>query len=298
MKRFLLALLLLFQALPALAGTSGNITTSLDQNLLKDFDELSDRKVSAEAENLLNTNPNTWLHAESANFVYHFTDAKEAETVVLHAETYFDWIRQMFGIDKIPSTKKSHVFIFTDEKLWDEFRYRGTLERIAGAEAFTDGNELFIHRAQFWLEPQRVLAHELTHVVLYRLLGDRVPLYLNEGYADFIGFKAIALKFGGDEYAMRTIGKVPEKYYQPLEKLSLVRVYPKGLEETDNFYLESQLFVRFLIERYGAKRLYDFLKDHLQSKSLSASLRRIYQVELAEVEKTFRSYAMEPVASS
>lgn len=257
-----------------------------------EFRDLSDQKISAEGENALRLNPKAWKHAESAHFIYHYTDEKEAETVLVHAETYFAWVMEMFGVKEAPRGRKSHVFVFSNDKVWDDFRHRGTLERISGAEAFTDGNELFIHRMQFWLEPQRVLAHELTHVVLFRFVGGKVPLYLNEGYADFIGFKAIALKFGGDEYAMRTVSKVPAKYYMPLEKLAALKLYPKGLEETDNFYLQSQLLVRFLIERRGTVKFCELLKNASDFKSLNYGLRRVYGEDLAVVEEEFKKYAV------
>lgn len=273
--------------------SSGVLYASTSYHLCE-FRDLSDRRLSAEGENALKINKSSWKHAESEHFVYHFTDEKEAETVLIHAEMYFGWIQKMFGIRELPAGRKSHIFIFNEEKLWDEFRHRGTLERIAGAEAFTDGNELFIHRAKFWLEPQRILAHELTHVILYRLMGDRVPLFLNEGYAEYIGYKAVAMKFDGDEFSSRTIKKISDKYYQKLSWLSAARVYPKGLEETASFYLQCELFVRYLIERHGAEKFYDFLKSMVQSKSLAYSLRQIYQLGLDTVERDFKRYALEP----
>lgn len=262
-----------------------------------EFRDLSDRKISAEGEAALAMEPESWRHAESENFVYHFTDEREAETVLVHAETYFAWVREAFGVQGAPPGKKSHLFIFNDDKLWEEFRHRGTLERIAGAEAYTDGNELFIHRMQFWLEPLRVLAHELTHVVLFRLLDDAIPLYLNEGYAELIGARAVAMKFGGEEFLARSAGRVPEAYYRPLEDLAAVRVYPKGLEETRYFYLQSQLWVRYLIEKHGSEKFYAFLKSHVQFKSIAFALHHVYGLQLDEVEKSFRAYAVEPAAS-
>lgn len=260
---------------------------------VRPFKELTDRKISAEGQNLLDASPDAWTHAESEYFVYHYTDAEAAQTVLFHAEAYIEWLRGLFGIKEIPAGPKIHVFIFNNAALWSEFRHRGTLERRPGVEAYTDGRELYIHRAQFWLEPQRVLAHELAHVMLYRLLGERLPLYLHEGFAEWVGYRAASLKFGGDESAVRQVSRVPSAHYVPMPKLAAMRIYPKGVDESRYFYLQSELFVRYLIETYGAVRFYEFLRSTAQSKSLAYSLHQVYQISEHEVDEAFRAYAID-----
>ena len=150
------------------------------------WDDLSDKQLTDTGRQALKIYGDAWQHAETAHFVYHVHDAKEAETVLVHAETYYGWVKETFGVRSDDEKRKSHVFVFDDKALWKSFNAR-TPERLPGAEAFTNGFELFLYREPFFLEPQRVLAHEITHLVLFRFVQGTVPLFLNEGFAEFMG---------------------------------------------------------------------------------------------------------------
>jgi hypothetical protein len=258
---------------------------------------LSDKDISIEAGVVLHLNPDSWKHSESAHFVYHFTNAKEAETVILHAEVYYGWIKDMFGVTQDEWKKKVHVFIFEDEKVWEEFKHRGTLEPMIGADAFTTGRELFIHRASFWLAPQKTLAHEITHVVVFRFLDGPIPLFLNEGFAEFMSYRAVSLQADGDEFRIRTIRLIPEDRYIPLKKLADTVVYPKELEEVRVFYQESELLARYLILSYEKTKFYSLLKSVSQSKSFAYSLHEVYGLALDELEEKFKAYAIQSTSS-
>ena len=105
-------------------------------------------------------------------------------------------MKEMFDVGEDTWPSKCHVYIFENKTLWKEFNKKPG-ERLPGAEAYTNGTELFLYREPFYLEPQKVLAHEITHIVAHRFVKGTLPLYLNEGIAEFMSYKALALQSDG-----------------------------------------------------------------------------------------------------
>ncbi len=253
------------------------------------WSELSDHKLTETGQEAFKIYGDAWHHAETAHFVYHFHDSKEAETVLVHAEAYYGWIKQLFGVQKDEEKRKGHVFVFDDKVLWKSFNAR-TPEKLPGAEAFTNGFELFIYLEPFYLEPQRVLAHEITHLVLFRFVEGPVPLFLNEGFAEFMATKAIALKADGDEFRVRTFRMVAAKDFIPVKELVAAKTYPAGREKT--FYQESELLTRYLILNYPPDKFYSLLKLTAGGRPFKDALQELYNLDLASFSEKFELYAM------
>lgn len=209
--------------------------------------------------------------------------------MLIHAEAYYGWVKQMFGARGDEQKRKSHVFVFEDREVWRSFKARSP-EKLPGAEAFTNGFELFLYREPFYLEPQRVLAHEITHLVLFRFVKGAVPLFLNEGFAEFMATKAIAMKSDGDEYRVRTFQMIPEKDFIPLKELAGFTDYPSGREAA--FYRQSELLTRFLLLNYKTEKYYSLLKTAAQGKPFAQALEELYGMDPETLTDKFRLYAM------
>ena len=256
------------------------------------FQDLSDQDITPQGKSALSLNQENWRHAETPHFVYHFTDEKQAETIYLHAEVQYQWIKDMFGVEKDTWKKKGHIFIFEDKQVWEKFNTRGG-EKFLGFAGFTDGWELFMQRAPYWLSPQRTLAHEITHIILFRFLDGPIPLCLNEGFAEFMATKAVAVQAGGNEYNIRTLQLIPKDEYISLRELTQARSYPSNIQA---FYQESELLARFLILNYGSKNFYSVLKRASQGEDFEKVLDGVYDVDLPELEEKFKTYAIQPSA--
>ena len=244
--------------------------------------------MSPEGRSALSQSHITWQHAQTEHFVYHFTDEKEAQTVYIHAEVYYQWVKEFFGVAEDPWKKKGHIFVFQDPKLWESFNSR-VGSGIEG-EAFTNGWELFIYRDPFWLAPKKTLAHEITHLIVFRFLEGPIPLCLNEGFAEFVSYRAISAQFGGNEYQVRTLQLLKADQYLPLGTLMSMKSYPEGKVEI--FYQESELLVRFLILNYGNKNFYSFLHSVSRGESIEKMIQKIYGMDVAALEEKFREYAI------
>ena len=195
----------------------------------------------------------------------------------------------MVGITEDPEKNKSHVFIFDDKDLWRSFS-QNTMEKLPGAEAFTNGRELFIYRMPFWLEPQRVLAHEITHLVMFRFVKGRIPLFLNEAFAEFMATKAIAMKADGNDFNVRTFKLIPETEFIPLDELSDFKNYPS--EKIEIFYRQCEFLARFLILNYKPEKFYSLLKLTANGTPFMDAIEELYGIDLETFAQKFKTYAM------
>jgi hypothetical protein len=254
--------------------------------------DLSDRDISRDGREALQIHREAWQHAETEHFICHFRDHKQAETVFVHAETYYQWVKDMLGITEDPSKKKCHVFIFEDKVMWQEFNRQRPNERLESAEAYTNGTELFIYREPFYLSPQKALAHEITHIIVNRFMGGSLPLFLNEGLAETISYKAISLQAEGDDFAYRTVKMIPESDYISVEKLAAFKNYPASEPVLEVFYRESELLVRYLTLNFGKSKLGELLAKTAKGEAFYDCLNSIYGMDLGTFERKFRTYGV------
>ena len=273
---FLPVILLIITCCAAPLSSAGEIPTI-------EWGSLRDKDISPEGKAALSTG-GPWAHAETDHFIYHFTDAKLAETVHIHAEVYYKWIKDFFGIAKDRWAKKSHIFIFTDEKAWNDFLIRIRRSR---AEAFTSGWELFIYRAPHWAAPRWSLAHEITHVILFRFLSGPIPLFLNEGFAEYVSWRVLEMQLDGSGYAIAPIKPIPQKDFIRLKELAGMETYSEGRMQT--FYRESALLVRFLVFNYKNEKFYELLRRTSDGEGFQKALAAIYETDLETIEQKFRA---------
>ncbi len=253
------------------------------------WEDLSSRKLTETGQAALKIYGEAWRHAETSCFIYHYHDRKNAETVLVHAEAYYLWVKELLGVEVDEEKQKGHVFVFDDKVLWRSFNAR-TPEKLPGAEAFTNGFELFLYREPFYLEPQRVLAHEITHLVLFRFVKGPIPLFLNEGFAELMATKAIAMKTDGDPYRVRSFRKMARADFIPVEELIAFQTYPEGREAL--FYQESELLTRYLALNNPPDKFYSLLKLTAGGKPFAEALEELYNMDLETFSEKFKLYAM------
>lgn len=248
------------------------------------FGQLSDRDLSPEGRAALSKNKEDWKHAESRHFIFHFKDEKLVATVYEGAETYYNWIKNLFKISEDPWKKKVHIFVFEDEDQWKEFASK--YSPFGTAHGFTNGWELYMVRGKHWMTPRKIIAHELTHVILFRFLDGRIPLFLNEGFSEYVSFRVLGLYTGGNQYALRSFDKIKPENYIDFGRLSQLKQYP---ESVDDFYIQSEAWVRYLVDLQGGDVFYHFLKQISDGESLEKAINQFYHFSsLDQMEESFR----------
>ncbi len=133
---------------------------------------------------------------------------------------------------------------------------------------------------------ERELPHELTHLLVYRVTGDRytqVPTWLNEGLAVMNqvqpdpGFPA-ALD------AARQAGTL-------LSLSSLCGPLPADPAQAQLFYAESESVVRYIRETYGSSSLTSLLAAYADGLGCAAGVKRALGLSLDELEREWLAEA-------
>ena len=209
------------------------------------FSQLSDRSLTPLGQAALSIRSSEWKHAESTNFIYHFFQGFVAAPVSVEAEFYYKVIAQEMEKDTTQWERKCHIFIFEQPEDWAAFQKRGALDPWTGG--IHAGGSLFIQRNPQFKFKDNTLGHEITHLVVDRFFGSGVPLWLNEGYAEYASLRGYAAFNRARGYLSRPKSRsVPEGMYIPVPQLTGMMTYPQDVAQVSIFYSESERLVRFL----------------------------------------------------
>src|SRR4051812_47767196 len=210
----------------------------------KPLAQLTDRAVSALGDRALAIRPAEWKHGETANFAFHYFNDVIAKPMAQEAEFYYRVIAKELERDTTHWERKCHVFVFDDDADWAKFKTGGGIEPWSGG--IHAQGELFLQRNTHQKFAGNALAHELTHLIVYRFFGAGVPLWLNEGLAEYTATRWYASFWRARGYgAFPRSRSVDPTNYMPLAKLTAALGYPQTDLEVVAFYAESERLLRF-----------------------------------------------------
>jgi hypothetical protein len=258
----------------------------------KPFDQLSEKAVSVLGVKALTIRPQAWKHGESQNFIYHYFHDAAAKPVASEAEFYYRVIAKELERETKQWERKCHIFIFEDEEDWRMFQMVGGLEPWTGG--IHSHGELFVPRFSKMRFKGNGLAHEVTHLVVWRFFGSGVPLWLNEGLAEYTATRWYASYWRARGYSAR-----PRSYatapadFLPLAKLTSAVGYPQTDAEVIAFYSESERLVRFL-SAADKHRFAEFLESMSKGARFESALDKSFGTRFFNteaLEKDFKPYA-------
>lgn len=285
----MLRLLPLLFLIPTLAFAQAAPDSSLRE---VGFQALSDRSLTTLGQAALSIRPNEWKHAETTNFVYHYFSSFIAAPVAVEAEFYYRVISKDLGKDTAQWERKSHIYIFESDEDWTAFQRRGALDPWTGG-AHSQGS-LFIQRNPKLKFKGSTLGHEVTHLVIERFFGAGVPLWLNEGYAEYASVICYAAFNRARGYSARPTSRpVPANLYFPVSQLTSLLSYPQETTQVAVFYNESERLVRFLngIDKRGFAT---FLEAMGKGNRIETALNKGFGgrfINLEALEQAFKTYA-------
>ena len=257
------------------------------------LEKLSDRSFTALAMRALGVRGGEWRHAETEHFIYHFFDAPTAAAVSVEAEFAYRIIAQELGKDTAAWERKCHLFIFSDEADWAQFTKAGALEPWTGG--IHSQGSLFVRRAAGLLSKNQTLPHEITHLVLERFFGAGIPLWLNEGFAEYAGSRCRASFYRARGYNEKPrASTVSAERYIPVAQLTAMATYPADDTLVATFYNESEKLVRFLCAT-DKQAFLAFLDAMSKGARFDSALAKTFGSRFPNVdalEKEFRPYAI------
>ena len=280
-------------ALFAQEATPGADDSRVESGLQEvELSKLTDSNISALGRQALSIEPDLWKHAETKNFVYHFFHGSTAGLVSSEAEYYYGVISKELGKDTAQWERKSHIYIFEKPEDWAAFQKKASLDPWTGG--IHSGGDLFIPRDPSYKFKGRTLGHEITHLVIYRFFGNGVPIWLNEGYAEYASIQAYATYLRARGYDSKPTSQlVAPDLYIPLDKLADMNAYPEDVIQVKVFYTESERLVRFLCAQDETK-FPVFLEAMSQGNKFETALLKAYGGRFAgidDLEREFKTYA-------
>lgn len=147
-----------------------------------------------------------WKHAETEHFVVHYLDEAEARPTMQYIEGAYTMSTALLNLDPRRAPGRSHVFIFND-RTWSGFLGKIGIEHRSpggGAQAVLAG---FAYKTELFFgastdkerreQSAKTLCHEVTHAIISRFYpGRKLPLWMNEGFADYVAARTLATKRG------------------------------------------------------------------------------------------------------
>ncbi len=136
----------------------------------------------------------------------------------------------------------------------------------------------------------RVLRHEMVHIFNLEQTHYLVPHWLTEGLAvDNEGFPRPSV---WNELLRE---RVPSGKLMNLDNIELGFIRPRGPDEWNLAYCQSQLYVNYIKEKYGAAAIGDMLAAYGDGLGTSAVIQRVCKVDKETFEKGYRAYLEEAI---
>lgn len=254
------------------------------------WEKLSDQEISRVGQEALAIRPQQWRHGETENFIFHYRGLSDALQIAREIEFDLWYVAQSLGASKADYTKKSHVYVFADEKEWQRF------VAVSRAPAWSHGlaidDELFLNvRAAGGGFDSQSLAHETTHAVVARLYpGRRWPVWLNEGFAEYMGDASVAARHS---HTPRSNQHKLQNARMTVAELTTTARYPLDVDAVERLYDTSAKFARYLFNKYPKELFPKFVDRLLNGEPAATALAEVYGDEfrdMNEFEKRFSRF--------
>ena len=262
-----------------------------------EFSQLSEQDRNPLGTQALAIRAADWKHAETDHFIYHYQRSFVATPVAVEAEFHFRVIIKELGKEAAPAATKAHIYIFERPEDWQSFQTAGHLEPWTGG--IQSGGSLFIVRNPAYRFTDNSLGHEIVHLLLRQFYGSTIPLWLNEGFAQYVSKGAHASYQRARGYLSKPYSNgIKAEDLLPLSTLTTMNYPPAAQVET--FYDESERLVRFLVAA-DRQQFLQLLELSATGVAFEAALARCFSATfptLTALEENFKAYAVKDAGSS
>ena len=245
--------------------------------------------ISPVGQKALAIRPAAWLNAETPHFILHYRRITEAKRVTVEIEFHLNYVAKVLGAGPEHYARKSHVFIFEDEKDWKTFLPEAQVP--LWSQSFAYGDELFLNvrDARTGLFNSQTLAHETTHAIVARLYPARHwPRWLSEGFAEHMSGQSTGVRMG--QYSSRLLQKF-QTATLPVDRLVATENYPDDPRAVAQFYQSSEKVVRFLMTKNPADRFPKFIDLVVNDTPFPAAVTTIYGDRYKDYDTFTKEYA-------
>lgn len=213
-----------------------------------------------------------------------------------------DSLAKLFPQAVLTSPVPSYVVVLSDRNAFQKFAPRDsrgkTQENVGGYFTRSADANLIVLPASRGSDSLETIFHEYTHYFVARNVHTAVPMWLNEGLADFYS------TFRGDYCGKTLVGSIPAERWGALKSSTFLPlrdiVSPKDLESTwrwdrqiELFYAESWALVHYLIigrQPSTPSPLNTYLTSLARTGDQDRAFREAFGTDVAGMEREVRAY--------
>jgi tetratricopeptide (TPR) repeat protein len=240
----------------------------------------------------------SWLRVESAHFVF-FSNASERSSrrIAINLERLRDVLVQLNPGMQVDSGRPLNIYVFADNLALVPYKplHDGKPANVAGYFLGSQDATYMVLQAEMGMDIEHLLYHEFLHSVM-DAGGDRRPLWLSEGVAEFYStFHAT------DQHA--EIGRALEDHIRTLREAGMIPLsqlfavthdskdYNEGYRQ-GIFYAESWALVHYLLMSNPARRAQtlQFFQSVSHGAPALETFRSTFQTTEEQIEKELRDY--------
>mgnify|MGYP003588965865 CR=1 FL=1 len=228
-----------------------------------------------------------WQRLQTEHFVLHHEQKIFAAKVARLGEQFYAAISaDLPSLQDHLAPRPSHIFIFRDPRDWQAWG--------AHVPGLGPGTISFVRSNVMYLQEtggdtsvkMGLLAHEMTHLVFNRFLSTSLPLWLNEGLAEYYGEFAYRSARGMGQ--SRRSAFRPLRTWTPLSELFAATTYPNDLAANARFYVTSKYLVGFLLLELPPEKWNQFFSRVLSGEpALPALLTTYGWTDTSALERDF-----------
>ncbi len=245
-------------------------------------------KLSDVARAVLDAREFKWKHAQTKHFVIHYENGVFAAKVARQAEFYYDHISQDLGGLTDRMDARSHIFIFRKSTDWHAFVHKYLKANLEWSFSMVIGPIMYLQQASDISASASTLSHEMSHLVFNRFIEGRVPLWLNEGLAEWYGEFAYAAFKGVRKSKKTAFGSLRSAY--PVAELVALKGYPADRNAIHTFYQTSKHLVAFMQLELPSDKFAPFLLAMARGAPVESALQEYYGLSLEELIARFDKY--------
>jgi hypothetical protein len=238
-----------------------------------------------------------WTRVKSKNFLLIGNGGeKDIRQVATKLEQFREVFTKLFPTVKFTTPVPTTVVVFKDDKSFASFKPG----HVAGFfQPGEDVNYIALSTETFGDQtPYAIIFHEYVHLLVNNSIGDDVPVWFNEGLAEYYSTFTISEDrkvvlgnlIGSHLYSLRQERMLPLRTLFAVDHKS---PYYNESEKKNIFYAQSWLLVHYFIQNENGKRLpqlNQFFALLLKGVEVEKAFNQVFQIKIEEMEKELQQY--------
>ncbi|MDO8683728.1 MAG: peptidase MA family metallohydrolase [Armatimonadota bacterium] len=222
------------------------------------------------------------ITTKNFSIVYSPANKSDAQLVVDYAEKALDRVSKDLGYEAPTGLSRIPIRVYSSRP--DFVSGTGIdKDRLVVGRAWSGTEQIEIDASGTYAWVEQVTAHEITHVVIARILGIRaskLPLWANEGIARNESNEASS---EDNDLVGDAISKGD---YIPLSQIA--KRFPSDDEQVSLAYAEATSFMRYLKTKHGMGTYKRLLSETAVSGNFDKAVERVTGSTLSALEKAWR----------